>query len=167
MNLTLFDIDAALQSAQDRADAYAADHNGEMLPDHWAELDALELSRDAKIEACIRYHKNQAALAAMIDKEIEALQARSASHRNSAKRQKEYLAYFIKPGEKHEYGTGRISWRESSSVDVPDVGKLPPEFVRVIPATAEPDKKKIGDELKAGREVPGATLTRKNNIQIK
>jgi hypothetical protein len=66
-----------------------------------------------------------------------------------------------------EFGCGKISWRESTSTEVQDFSKLPTEFIRIIPETREPDKAAIKDALKAGKEVAGAVLVVKQNIQLK
>lgn len=46
-------------------------------------------------------------------------------------------------------------------------GAIPPEFERVIPERREPDKKKIGDALKAGEPLPFASLEQSTRLDIR
>ena len=52
------------------------------------------------------------------------------------------------------------------SVDVFDLLQLPPDYQREIPARYEPDKALIKRALLDGYDVPGATLVRKDRLQI-
>jgi len=61
-----------------------------------------------------------------------------------------------------------LSFRKSSAVVINEPGLLPYEFTRQPPLPpAEPDKKAIAEALKAGKEVPGAHLEHRRNLQIK
>ena len=163
MNLSLYEIDQAYQLAQGRADTYAAEHDGEMLPEHWQELDALEMSRDAKIENSIKWYKNELALADMIDAELDALKARAKAHWTAAERTRAYMANLIKPGEKQEYGCGKIGWRGSDSVEVPDINALPEQYIKVERSARLLD---IRAALKRGEILP-VTLMHHDNLQIR
>src|SRR5271157_4631941 len=161
MSETLYELNSAYQNLLAEVRAYAEEHGGEITPEMGMQLDAVEMSRDAKIEANLRYWKNENAIAETIDREILALQKRSATHGNNAGWMKDYLAQIVKPGEKVEYAVGRISWRKSTSVNVVDPAKVPAQYQRVIPERREPDKNAIGDALKAGQEVDGCELVTK------
>ena len=160
---TLYDIDCAYQSAQDRADEYAAEHNGEMLPEHDMALTALEMTRDAKIEATIKYYKNQIALAEMVESELDALKNRAKTHRNAAERVKSFLAQILRAGEKPEFGAGKVSWRRSEAVEVLDANALPEKYIKIV---SSPMLTEIKAALKAGEELP-ARIIERNNLQIK
>jgi predicted deacetylase len=127
----------------------------------------MEMTRDVKIENTLRYFKNENATAEMLSREIEALQKRAKTHANNADWCKNYLAAIVKPREKLEFGIGKISWRESTSANILDAGKLPAEYQRVIPERREPDKIAIKEALKNGVDVPGAELVISQNIQLK
>lgn len=61
-----------------------------------------------------------------------------------------------------------LSFRKSSAVVIDDADMLPLEFWRQPePPPAAPDKTAIGDALKAGREVPGARVEHRTNLQIR
>ena len=62
----------------------------------------------------------------------------------------------------------RIGWRKSTAVNVFETALIPAEFMRQKPPPEpEPDKAAIGAALKEGREVPGAALEHRRNLQIK
>lgn len=61
----------------------------------------------------------------------------------------------------------RITWRKSSAVVVDEPGLIPDEFMRTPePPPLAPDKKAIGDAIKAGKEVPGAHIEQRRNLHI-
>lgn len=61
----------------------------------------------------------------------------------------------------------RITWRKSSAVVVDEPGLIPAEFMRSPePPPPAPDKKAIADAIKAGKEVPGAHVEQRRNLQI-
>jgi hypothetical protein len=161
--LTLWEIDAAYQSAQDRADEWAAEHNGEILPEHDMVLTALEMTREVKLENSIKYYKNQLAIAEMIENELEALKTRARTHRNAAERVKSFMAYVVKPGEKPEFGCGRVSWRRSEAVEITNAELLPEKYIKVV---SSPMLTEIKAALKAGEALP-ARIVERQNIQIK
>lgn len=61
-----------------------------------------------------------------------------------------------------------ISFRKSSAVIVNEPGLIPAEYMRQ-PETPPPapDKKAIGDAIKAGKEVPGAHIEARKSLQLK
>ena len=68
--------------------------------------------------------------------------------------------------EKIDDPTMRLSFRKSTSVDVPDVEKVPKEFVK-INITKSPDKNAIKAHIKDFGEVPWASIVESKNLQIK
>lgn len=61
-----------------------------------------------------------------------------------------------------------ISWRKSSAVVIDEPGLIPAEFMRQPePPPPAPDKRAIGDAIKAGADVPGAHIETRSNLQIK
>lgn len=53
------------------------------------------------------------------------------------------------------------------SVVVDAESQIPPDYMREIPATYEPDKNLIKQAIKDGFEVPGCHLTKTQSVQIK
>ena len=164
---TLYEIDSAYNALLAECLESAEQNNGEIDPALAARLDAVEMSRDVKIDNTLRYQKNENAMALLLMTEIEALNKRLKVHENNALWAKNYLAAIVKPGEKLEYGCGRISWRRSTSVEIVDAQAIPADFRRIIPERWEPDKEQIKQSLNAGQIVPGAKILEKFNIQIK
>lgn len=61
-----------------------------------------------------------------------------------------------------------LSWRKSTAVVIDEPGLIPAEFMRQPePPPPAPDKRLIGDAIKAGAEVPGAHIETRSNLQIK
>lgn len=61
-----------------------------------------------------------------------------------------------------------IGWRKSSAVVIDEPALLPGEFMRQPePPPPAPDKASIAAAIKAGREVPGAHVEHRRNLQIR
>lgn len=94
--------------------------------------------------------------------------ARSAQARADALR--EYLSTNLQAcGISKVEGPGiSLSFRKSTAVVIDEPGLIPAGFMRVPePPPPSPDKKALGDALKAGEAVPGAHLETRLNLQIK
>lgn len=157
--MTLFEINKAILEFDYEID----EETGEIL--NAEDLDALELARDEKIEGVGLWIKNLQAEAEAVKKEKDAMADRQRRLEKKAESLKNYLAWALH-GEKFSTPRIAMSWRKSESVLIPDEALLDDRFVN-IQMTKKPDKKLIKDTLKAGREVPGAELVTKKNLQIK
>lgn len=60
----------------------------------------------------------------------------------------------------------KISFRKSKSVEIEDENLLPDKY-KQMPTVLKILKKEIGDDIKAGIDVPGASLKENQNLQIK
>ena len=127
-------------------------------------LDRLEMERDTKIENIALWIKNLNADAAALKAEKQALEARQKAAENKAESLKRYLAAALN-GSRFATPKVAITWRRSESVDVTDISKLDKEYLKYSDPT--PDKTKLKAALKLGIEIEGATLTEKQNMQIK
>ena len=157
--MTLFDINKAILEFDYEID----EETGEIL--NAEALDALQLARDEKIEGVGLWIKNLQAEAEAVKKEKDAMADRQRRLEKKAESLKNYLAYALQ-GERFSTPRIAISWRKSESVLIPDEALLDARFVNIT-MIKKPDKKLIKDTLKAGREVPGAELITKQNLQIK
>lgn len=160
--MTLYEIDSRLESIMDIDGTKVDAESGEIIE---AEaLDALNMARDEKIDNILCFIKNLNAEAAALKAEREKLEAREKAAKNKADALKRYLAAHMDEGEKWHSVHGAIGWRKSQSVAYTDIESIPLKFVVTKKEYA---KKDIFAALKAGEEVPGATLETKRTIQIK
>lgn len=157
--MTLFEINKAILEFDYEID----EETGEIL--NAEALDALQLAREDKIEGVGLWIKNLQAEAEAVKKEKDAMAERQRRLEKKAESLKDYLAYALQ-GEKFSTPRIAMSWRKSESVLIPDEALLDDRFVNIT-MIKKPDKKLIKDTLKAGREVPGAELVTKQNLQIK
>lgn len=113
-------------------------------------------SLEADAAACKQWAKDAAERA-------KAIEAR-------AERLKDYLAAnMIACGIEKISGPGvELSFRKSAAVVIDAEYLIPAEFMRRKPAPdPEPDKKAIADAIKEGKEVAGAHVEQRLNLQIK
>lgn len=157
--MTLFDINKAILEFDYEID----EETGEIL--NAEALDALQLARDEKIEGVGLWIKNLQAEAEAVKKEKDAMADRQKRLEKKAESLKRYLEWAL-AGEKFSTPRIAMTFRKSESVLIPDEALLDDRFVNIT-MVKKPDKKLIKDTLKAGREVPGAELVTKQNLQIK
>lgn len=125
---------------------------------------------EAKAEAVACFAHGLDAMAAAIKVREAELKARRESVEKRADSLREYLSRTLQACgiEKIERPGAVISFRKSTAVVINEPGLIPAEFMRQPePPPPSPDKRAIGDALKAGREVPGAHLDTRKNLQIK
>ena len=101
-----------------------------------------------------------------LDKEIKVLQTRKKQAQAKILWLKNYLTTALKMRNmsKFESTKNKITFRKSESVEIIDESKIDIGFLRV---KFEPDKTKIKESLKKGKNVEGCELVTKTNIQIK
>lgn len=164
--MQLYKIADALIDLSVQAEAYAAEHEGEIPEDMATRFDALELAREDKIGNIGCMIKNFNAETDALSVEAKKLLDRAGITSRRATWLKNYLAAYLGEGEKYKDARVVLSWRRSASVDVLDADKLPEQFVSEV-VTQKIDKRAIGDALKAGSTVSGAVLIEKQNLQVK
>lgn len=157
--MTLFDIDKAILDFEFEID----EETGEIL--NAEELDALQMAREDKIEGVGLWIKNLEAEAAAVKAEKDNMADRQKRLERKAESLKRYLAYAL-DGQKFSTPKIALSWRRSESVVITDEALLPENCLNVT-IVKKPDKKVIKDALKAGKEIMGAELVERNNLQIK
>lgn len=131
-------------------------------------FEQLQMEREAKIENTGLWIKNELAEADAIKNECDALMKRRNAALHRAERLKEHLARAIE-GEKYKSPRLTISWRESEAVEITPyceaVCRVDGKFLRH--KAPEIDKAAIKATLKEGGTVSGASLVKRQNIQIK
>lgn len=121
-------------------------------------LSELQMEREQKLEGVALWIKNLNAEAEAYKAEKEAFAEREKAAKNKAESLKKWLAYALN-GQKMSTQKVAISFRKSESVEIEDEE-------RVITYA----QKNGRDDLlsyKTGKEIPGAVLVEKQNIQIR
>lgn len=158
----LFEINKAIMDAWN---ACIDPETGEINEDLYAEMDALQVEFNDKVENLACWAKNLASDAAALKAEAKAMQERAAAAEKKAESLKRYIAAALH-GTKFETPRCAIGWRKSTVVAIEDGTDLPDEYMR-IKTTAEPDKTAIKAALVAGKTVDGCTLETRNNMTLK
>ena len=156
---TLFELNKAIQEF----DLIVDEETGEIL--NADELDALNLAKDEKIENVCLWYKNVSAEAEMVKAEAKNMSERAKRLENKAESLKKYLAYALQ-GEKFSTPKVAVTYRKSESVNIPDEMLIEDKFCN-ISVQRKPDKTLIKKALKEGKEVKGAELVTKQNLNIK
>jgi len=135
-------------------------------------LDALQIDRTTKLENTALYIKNLLAEAEAIKAEEKNLAERRKAKENKAESLKKYIAAALSGG-KFETAKVNISFRKSEAVEIQNPAELifyleNMGFDDCINYKA-PEIKLTGVKklIKEGRELPGAAVVEKQNIQIK
>lgn len=160
--MTLYEIDKAIMDL--------ADENGEITD--FEALDNLQMARDQKIENIACYYKNLLSDAEALKAEETAFAERRKAAENKAARMKEYLAYALN-GEKFQTPKCSVTFRKTTSVNVDNPSAAiewaelngHKECVRY--KAPEISKSELGKVLKAGQEVPGASLVEGLSVGVK
>ena len=154
---TLYDIINSIESFEFEI----AEETGEIL--NMAELDALQVDKETKVENIALFIKNLKADAAMYADEEKAFAQRKKQAQNKADRLTKYLAAML-AGEKYKSARVAITWRKSEQVDITSIDELPAGY---YVTEKKPDKMAIKKAIKNGEQVPGAVLVERENIQVK
>lgn len=160
--MTLYDIDNRLQELVDPETGEIADYKA---------FEALDMERNRKLENMACWIKNMKADMDGIAAEVKALQARKTAIAKRAERIAGYLQEAL-AGQKFETPKCSITYRNSTAVVIGDSATVV-EYLESHGHTdcvtyAEPkiDKNELKKLLNDG-EVPGASLAKRQNMQIK
>jgi seryl-tRNA synthetase len=158
----LFEINKAIMNAWE---ACVDPETGEINEDIYAEMEALQVERDEKIENIACWAKNLMSDAAQLKAEAKTMADRAASAEKKAESLKRYLAAVLN-GTKFETTRCIIGWRKSTAVLIEPDADLPEEYVRTK-VTTEPDKTAIKAALTSGKEIAGCSIETRNNLTLK
>ncbi len=162
---TLYEIDERLRNIFITPEGDAVDGStGEVLDTQ--ALDDLQMEKWTKVDNICRYIKNLQSDIAQYKEETNKLKDRTDRAQKKRDSLMTYLAMHLEAGKKADVPSAQIRWRKSTAVSIPDEKLLPMCFMKQT-ITTSPDKVAIKDFLKAGKEVPGATLEEKQNLSIK
>ena len=138
-------------------------------------IDEIAIDLDTKIENIGCYIKNLEADVDALKKEEDNLAKRRKSAEKKIEGLKNYLNGYLTavyPNDddraKWRFKTAKVvlGYRKSSSVEVPDVEKLDKQFIKIKTEVA-PDKTAIKEAIKSGKEVVGAFIKDKINLNIR
>lgn len=164
--MNLYEIDRQIQELIENS---VDPETGELTLDP-AELDALQMEREAKIENLACYVKNLTADAKAIKAEEQALSERRKAAENKAERLKRYLSDAL-AGEKFSTSRVAISWRKTNAVQLDENLFLSSTANELIPGaiTYEPkiSKTAIKKAIEQGQTVIGAELVSNMSMSIK
>ena len=128
----------------------------------------LDMMTNDKVIAYACLVKSLDATAEAIKTEESRLAQRRKQSENTAERLRARMVDLLDHSAKYEDAKAVVSFRKSVAVVVEtEADKLPPEFVRIIPASLAADKTALAKALKAGTVIPGAVLEDRWNVSIK
>lgn len=134
-------------------------------------LESLSGDLEAKATATAMVCRNMQALAVSIKDAEQAMAARRKALEARAERLTAYLLGSMQHAgiQKIECPHFTLAVRQNpAAVTINEPGLIPVEFMRQPePPPPAPDKKAIGEAMKAGREVPGAHLSRGVRLEVK
>lgn len=162
--MTLYEIDKLIQNVLENC---TDPETGEIYDEElMVQYDSLRLQKDEKAENVACYIKNLEAEAAAIKEEAKKLTIRARVAENKAAHLRSYLQFCLN-GEKLSMPRAAVSYRKSKAVEVEDEAWqfLPEQYLRI--KQPEPDKKAIGEALKAGQTLPGCKLVENVSMIIK
>lgn len=162
--MTLYEIDKAIVIATEMAvDPETGEINDEAM---LQTLEQLKIDREHKIENIGCYVKNLEADAKAIKEESRNLAARAKAAENKAEHLRQYMQFCLGE-EKFQTPRLSVSFRHTKKVEVDAdmLDAIPDQYLRF--KDPEPDKKAIGDALKAGEVIPGCELVESVSMIIK
>lgn len=163
--MTLYEINAELDNLLNNS---VDPETGEVAEDFEAQLDALLMQRETKLENIALAVKNLTADAEALKAEKQAFEKRQRVTLNKAERLKNYLQAQL-AGEKFSTTKVAISYRKTPSAVIDDdvffARAENCKYFRLKPPEA--DKAAISKDLKAGIEIEGAELVYNTSMQIK
>lgn len=166
--MNLYEIKAEYLAAIESMFDSVNEETGEVDAGTVERIAELKATLGEKLDAIGAYIKNLASDVNALDDEIKALTARKKAKENKIESLKKYVLPFIEEMDDHKFESARVafSMRSSESVDITDENAIPKEYIKIKTETA-PDKTAIKKAIKAGKNVKGAELVTKNNLQIK
>lgn len=127
------------------------------------ELEALQMSRDEKVDNCIKYAKSRKAMAEALKNEKAAIAKRQKQAENEYEKMVDYIAFCLN-GEKYESLAGKVQYRMSQKVIIEEYAQVPERYVRW---KAEPDKVALREDLKKGMLFSGIHLDEQLKANLK
>ncbi|WP_263584045.1 siphovirus Gp157 family protein [Neisseria gonorrhoeae] len=133
-------------------------------------LEAVIGQFEVKAQSVIAYIKNQEITEKMLEGHIRQMTGKLKAAKARNQSLKDYLARNMQAAGiteiKADDGTFKASFRKSEAVVILDEAQIPAEFAREAVKT-EPDKTAIKKAIESGRQVAGAKIEGRKNLQIR
>ncbi|ENX0816465.1 TPA: siphovirus Gp157 family protein [Neisseria gonorrhoeae] len=133
-------------------------------------LEAVIGQFEVKAQSVIAYIKNQEITEKMLEGHIGRMTGKLKAAKARNQSLKDYLARNMQAAGiteiKADDGTFKASFRKSEAVVILDEAQIPAEFMREAVKT-EPDKTAIKKAIESGRQVAGAKIEGRKNLQIR
>lgn len=133
-------------------------------------LEAVIGQFEVKAQSVIAYIKNQEITEKMLEEHIGRMTGKLKAAKARNQSLKDYLARNMQAAGiteiKADDGTFKASFRKSEAVVILDEAQIPTEFMREAVKT-EPDKTAIRKAIESGRQVAGAKIEGRKNLQIR
>lgn len=129
-------------------------------------LGEIEARFEDKARNVVAYTLSLDAAAEALKTEEAKLAAKRRAIENRAERMRQYLEYEMRACQFEEIDTGirKLKFAKTPwSVEIDEGIELPEEYVRI---KREPDKKKLADDLKAGKQIDGVRLVQSERLRI-
>lgn len=160
----LYEIDQLLRDALLAAEDKIDYETGE-IPEDWYEfLEAVQMERDEKCLSVAAVIREFITEADAVKFEKQRLAKRQSVLENKAERLKQYLSTAVNIGEKLKDSRITIGWRKSEGVVVDDIAQVPDEFCKIERRAMATE---IKEAIKSGKEIAGAHIETRQNIQIR
>lgn len=141
---------------------YIDTDTGEVLDEEY--LNGLRIAKTRKVENIACWIKNLEAEAEAYRKEEESFRIRRKQAESKVESLKRYLTNWV-AGERIDTDRCRVTWRRSISVEIQDESRVPEDYKKEK-VIVNIDKVSIKKALTGGKDVPGASLLEKQNVQI-
>ncbi|KKM74272.1 hypothetical protein LCGC14_1401950 [marine sediment metagenome] len=147
--LTLYEIDDRIREI---IETHVDMKTGEISEEGLAELDALDIKREAKLFGYAHYVKEQEGLVEAVEKEMARLGGRQKAILNHILFLKNKIGEAVEKGTEMVEGTRRIGWRRSTRTEftVPE-DEIPKRYKKHKPATDTAQVSLVKDDLAAGK----------------
>lgn len=161
--MNLYEINKELQAKL----AECVDEDGCIIEGMESTIDDLFEAKDEKLLNCAKYIKNESAFVDMIKSEEKALNERRKKIESRIEWMKKYVLSNMEEGEKVSDSQATIATRKSKAVEITEEAILPTEYCSIVPQTYKADKAKIKKAIESGKEVTGAKIIERLNLNIK
>ncbi len=172
--MTLYEI----RELRDLLDEALAATEGELSPEAEAQLAALDIAANEKIESVALYIREQLAQAEAIEAEAKRLQDRARARLNAAKSLKDYLAREMERLGKDKMNGVLVTVAMQNNppsvkgdlepATLAEMMDTAPTFVRYAPASYALDRRAVLDAYKRGETIPeGLTIEQTKSLRIR